>query len=230
MNFIGDLERAFATALYPNRVPIAIGLLIVLVVLVVVARRRGWFGAARRHPGRSALLAAALLAIGGPIGWYLGSPLFIRTELTEAAPSVAQSEASGAPPAPTDAPPSGAAIVPESSSSASPAALAATRTGMFEGADEFHFGRGKASLIEVRPGSWTLRFDDFSVRNGPDLYVYLSPDPNGYADGAIELGTLKATDGAFNTDVPIGTDVSTVQSVVIWCKQFSVEFAVATLD
>jgi hypothetical protein len=222
MTFIGDLERAFATALYPNRVAIALGLVIVLIVLAVVARRRGWLSAARRHPWRSALLAVALLAVGGPTGWYLGSPLFIRTELTEAAPTPVPSQARASPPA---------ASVHESVSPASPgAALAATRTGMFEGADEFHFGQGKASLIEVRPGSWTLRFDDFSVRNGPDLYVYLSPDPTGYADGAIELGTLKATDGAFNTDIPAGTDVSTVRSVVIWCKQFSVEFAVAPLD
>jgi hypothetical protein len=110
------------------------------------------------------------------------------------------------------------------------AALAATRTGTFQGADDFHFGRGTASLIQVRPGSWTLRFEDFSVRNGPDLYVYLSSDPAGYAEGAIELGTLKATDGAFNTDIPAGTDVGAVRSIVIWCKQFSVEFAVAALD
>ena len=65
------------------------------------------------------------------------------------------------------------------------------------------------------------------MRNGPDLYVYLSPDPNGYAEGAIELGRLRATDGSFNTPIPPGTDVRALRSVVIWCSEFAVLFAVA---
>ena len=48
-----------------------------------------------------------------------------------------------------------------------------THRGMFEGADDFHFGRGDALLIETAPGAYTLRFENFSVRNGPDLFVYL---------------------------------------------------------
>ena len=74
-----------------------------------------------------------------------------------------------------------------------------------------------------------MRFEEFSVRNGPDLFVYLSPDPAGYADGVVELGALKATDGTYNMEVPAGTDVSGLHSVVIWCKQFAVQFAVAPL-
>ncbi|MCI0347153.1 MAG: DM13 domain-containing protein [Chloroflexi bacterium] len=210
MSFIGDLERLFATSLYPLRVPIAIGMLVALVVLVLVARRRGWFAAARRHPARTTVLVVALLAVGLPIGWYLGSPLFIRTSLVEAAPSAPAPPAVG--PSPADAGTPG------------------PRSGSFVGADEFHFGSGTAQLLETAPGQWIVRFEDFSVRNGPDLYVYLSPDPAGYAVGAVELGTLKATDGSFNTDVPAGTDVAAIRSVVIWCKQFGVQFAVASLS
>lgn len=84
--------------------------------------------------------------------------------------------------------------------------------------------------MEVTPGTWTLRFEDFAVRNGPDLYVYLSPKAGGYSRDAIELGTLRATEGSFNTPIPTGTDVSGVKSVVIWCKAFSVQFAVAELE
>jgi hypothetical protein len=208
MEWIGELERLFATSLYPLRVPIAIGLVLTLVALVVVARRRGWFAAARRHPGRSTAVAVLLLAVGGPIAWYLGSPLFIRTSLAEPAPA--------------------SSIAPVATGDV--AAPDGTRTGSFVGADEFHFGSGTARVVETAPGVWTVRFDDFSVRNGPDLYVYLSPDPAGYADGAVELGTLKATDGSFNTDVPAGTNVSDMRSVVIWCRQFAVQFAVATLQ
>jgi electron transfer DM13 len=228
MSWIGDLERAFATSLYPLRVPIAIGLTVALVALVLIARRRGWFGAARRHPIRTTALSAALLAVGLPAAWYLGSPLFIRTSLVEPAPSVAaptpHEMASYEPMASAEAPPAPTAL-PSAATTAAP-----ERSGTFTGADDFHFGSGTARLIERSPGEWVVRFEDFSVRNGPDLYVYLSPKASGYADGAVQLGRLKATDGSFNTPIPPGTDLAAVRSVVIWCKQFAVQFAVAPLS
>jgi hypothetical protein len=97
------------------------------------------------------------------------------------------------------------------------------------GADEFHFGSGTARLIETAPGSFTVRLEDFAVRNGPDLFVYLSPSADGYTDGAVELGSLKADRGNQNYEVPAGTDVAAARSVVIWCRQFSVLFAAAEL-
>lgn len=215
MELLGDLERVFATSLYPLRVPIAIGLVIALLVGAMVARRRGWFAAARRHPARTTVLVVALLAVGLPVGWYLGSPLFIRTSLVEPGPG-----ASTGPPA-TAAPASAAAGTLPPSGGA--------RSGEFTGADEFHFGSGTATLVETSPGTWTLRFEDFSVRNGPDLFVYVSPDPAGYTTEATELGTLKATDGSFNYDLPAAIDVEAIRSVVIWCKAFAVTFAVAPL-
>jgi hypothetical protein len=242
MNLIGDLERLFATALYPLRVPIAIATILGLVGLFLVARRRGWFAAARRHPGRATALVAVVLAIGLPLGWYLASPLFIRTELIEPAPVAV---AGAAPAAPAGVAPS-AAATPEPVAGGSPAPSAAEpaapptpeatpfapatlATGGFRGADDFHFGEGTASIIETAPGQYTLRFEAFSVRNGPDLYVYLSPDAAGFADGALELGTLKATDGAFGYELPAGTEPADFASAVIWCKQFAVLFAVAPL-
>ena len=105
-----------------------------------------------------------------------------------------------------------------------------THRGQFQGADDFHFGRGQAQLIETAPGRYTLRFEDFSVRNGPDLFVYLSPNEDGYADAAVSLGELKATDGAFNYEVPPELDVSQYESAIVWCKSFSVLFAVAPLE
>ena len=218
MNLIGDLERLFATSLYPLRVPIAIGTVIGLVVLAVVARRRGWFAAARRHRGRTTALVAVILAIGLPLGWYLASPLFIRTELIEPAPvagtaasPLATAATAGAAPsaaatpepmADSSAPPSPTEPAAPPTQEATPFAPTTLATGGFRGADDFHFGEGTASIIETAPGQYTLRFEAFSVRNGPDLYVYLSPDVDGYADGALELGTLKATDGAFGYELP----------------------------
>ena len=221
MEWLGDLERVFATSLYPLRLPIGIGVVLALLLAVYVARRRGWFAAARRHKGRSTALVLVLLAVGLPTGWYLGSPLFIRTALVEPEPSSAPS-AVPAGPVPTTLAVSPAPVASRQ--------LAPERAGTFTGADDFHFGRGTARLIETAPGVFIVRFEDFSVRNGPDLYVYLSPDPAGYADGVVELGPLKATDGSYNMDVPGETDATAHRSVVIWCKQFAVQFAVAPLS
>ena len=226
MEWLGDLERALATNLYPLRVPIAVGVVIALVVGWRIASRRGWLAAARRHPARSWLVALLVLAVALPAGWYLGSPLFIRTSLVEPAPPNLRTQA------PMTPPPSIPAAAPATAQplpSANPPTLHPSRSGAFTGADDFHFGRGTARLIETEPGRWIVRFEDFSVRNGPDLYVYLSPERDGYAKQAVELGTLKATDGSFNYEVPAAADVGSANSVVIWCKQFAVQFAVAPL-
>jgi len=127
-------------------------------------------------------------------------------------------------PAPTDAPAATVAPTPEPTFGAR-----LTHQGEFHGADDFHFGRGKALLIETGPGKYTLRFEEFSVRNGPDLFVYLSPSADGNAAGSINLGGLKATDGAFNYELPEGTDVARFKSAIVWCRQFSVLFATAPL-
>ena len=228
MPFAGDLERLFAQ-LYPNRVPIAIGTLAVVVALALIGWRRGWHRAALRHPRGTGTLVVAALVVGLPVAWILGSPLFIRTELNEPAPIAVMSPSPTVPEpstSPTIAPSRPPVATPTPSPTPPPLSLA----GQFEGFDDFHFGEGTARLVETAPGEYVVRFEDFSVRNGPDLYVYLSPGPDGHADGAIELGTLKATDGNFNYEVPAGVSVDDVRSVVVWCKAFSVQFAHAPLE
>jgi hypothetical protein len=234
MDEIGRLSRAFFTALYDLRVPVAIASAAAVLILVLVAWRRGWFSAARRHPRATAAALVAALAVGTPTTWYLASPIWIRTSLVEAeptsppadvvpaipAPSVAQ-VVPPAPPPSTEAPPTEPPATP---AAFSPATLA---SGTFDGTDEFHFGRGTASIIETAPGRYRLRLDAFSVRNGPDLYVYLSTAAGGYADDALEVGRLKATDGSFGYDLPAGTEPGAFRSAIIWCKQFSHLFAVA---
>jgi electron transfer DM13 len=227
MPSIGDLANDVAAALYEARIPVAIGSIVAAVLLFIVARRLGWFAAARRHPGRTSALVAAALAVAVPLGWYLGSPIFIRTSLAEPAPIAAE----GAPVAPQASPtPTATRSSQAASASPTPQRSVVVATGSFSGSDEFHFGRGTASIIEVQPGRYHLRLEDFSVRNGPDLYVYLSPDPNGYASDALELGRLKATDGNFGYDLPAGVDPGRFSSAVIWCKQFSHLFATAPLQ
>ncbi|HUG13665.1 MAG TPA: DM13 domain-containing protein [Thermomicrobiales bacterium] len=104
-----------------------------------------------------------------------------------------------------------------------------TLSGQFHGADDFHFGQGTALIIEVEPGRYVLRFEEFSVRNGPDLYVYLSTNPDGASANDYNIGALKATDGSFNYDIPPDVDISIYRSVIIWCEPFAVLFATAPL-
>jgi hypothetical protein len=231
MPSIGDFANDAARIIYELRIPVAIASVALGILASVVAYRRGWLAAARRHPRRSGALVAAVLAVSLPVGWYLGSPIFIRTSLVEAertvAPSAtpAPSAAPSADPAPSDVP-AGSPTAPPI-----PAPFVATtlKVGEFSGTDDFHFGHGTASIVEVEPGRYHLRLADFSVRNGPDLFVYLSPDAEGYADDALELGKLKATDGSFGYDLPAGVDPTRFRSALIWCKQFSHLFAVAPL-
>lgn len=240
MDAIADLGSAFFAALYDFRVPVAIGSVVAVAVMLVVARQRGWFAAARRHPGRSGIALAIALAIGLPLTWYLASPIFIRTALVEPEPAAAIASTSPSPtattPVATAQPPSGSPAVapstaptevPSPSPEPTPFERVTIASGAFYGSDEFHFGNGSARIIETGPGRYRLRLEDFSVRNGPDLYVYLSPAADGYADGALEVGTLKATDGSFGYDLPAGTDPDDFASAIIWCKQFSQLFATA---
>ncbi|MCU0506718.1 MAG: hypothetical protein MUE82_13325, partial [Chloroflexi bacterium] len=83
MPFLGDLERFAATTLYPWRFAIAALAIAATAGFVALAIRRGWFAAARRHPGRTGALVAAVVVVLAPASWYLGSPLFVRTELQE---------------------------------------------------------------------------------------------------------------------------------------------------
>ena len=99
--------------------------------------------------------------------------------------------------------------------------------GEFYGADDFHFGSGTALIIETEPGVYVFRVENFSVQNGPDLFMYLSTNSGGLSEDTLNLGVLKATDGSFNYDIPPGTDISQFQSAIVWCREFAVLFATA---
>ena len=225
MEWIGDLERAFAAAIYPNRVAVALVLGALLVGLVWIARRRGWTNVARRHPRGTAAILVPALAIALPLGWYLASPLVLSKTIDEPAPIAVVAT----PPVTATASPRPATASPAPIVTPSPTPAPFAKSGTFRGADDFHFGRGTARLLETAPGQFVVRLENFEVRNGPDLYVYLSPVADGYTRSAIEIGRLKADKGNQNYPVPAGVDPSSALSVVIWCKQFSVLFATAPL-
>lgn len=224
----GDLER-IAADLYPYRWPISIGLVLVLAAVGFVAIRLGWHQAVLRHKLLAVGIAVPILAVTLLLGNYTLSPLWERSHLEESSPlALAADTGSDAPAPATES--EGAPAPVEPASAAEPNfEPRVTHQGELAGADDFHFGEGTALIIETAPGVYTLRFEEFSVRNGPDLFVFLSPSDSGNADGAVNLGELKATDGAFNYELPPGLDPAQFRYALVWCEDFSVLFASAEL-
>lgn len=140
--------------------------------------------------------------IAGNAFWYLASPLWIDRVVAEAAPISAQSTG---------------------------------RSGMFKDADLAHKGSGKAEFLNT-DGLDLLRLTDFKVTNGPDLEVWLV-EKSGVENSAdvkgskwLSLGALKGNIGDQSYQIPAGTDISKYKSAVIWCEQFGVLFASASLN
>ncbi|TMB98156.1 MAG: DM13 domain-containing protein [Chloroflexi bacterium] len=238
MSIFGDLETFLSDDLYPYRFPLAIGFVLLLLAGAFLAYRAGWHRLIWRHRLASAAIGLPLIALAVFALYPLVSPLFERSLACEASPIAGagagsekcENQVAAAPAGTVGSSPgaSTATALPTAAPTPQPTfAARVVQQGQFKGADDFHYGSGKALLIETAPGQYTLRFEDFSVRNGPDLYVYLSTELEAYGDGSLQLGTLKATDGAFNYEVPPGTDGSKFKSALVWCKQFSVLFAVA---
>ncbi|MSR67834.1 hypothetical protein EXS65_03365 [Candidatus Peribacteria bacterium] len=188
------------------------------------------------------------------IGWYLGSPLFFDTivdeqlpipssgltddekqrvseiesltpELVDAMPEQERMEAKRAMEELGEKMPDTVADEPMES----PPAV--ELSGSFKDADNFHRGSGTATVYLLPDGKRILRFEDFTVTNGPALSVYLVRDTNGNVDsGSLDLGKLKGNKGSQNYDIPADVDLGLYKSVVIWCVPFGVTFATASLQ
>jgi hypothetical protein len=158
--------------------------------------------------------------IGLPVAWWLLSPLWVNVQVDESFPTAA-------------------AQVVEPTAMEEPAAMTeeAGMTMLAQGAfyNIVHAGSGQAIVYQLADGSRVLRLQDFSVDNGPDLYVYLvpvNPVPDTIGSeipGSVNLGALKGNLGDQNYDIPADLDLSQFQSVVIWCRAFRVPFSAAPL-
>lgn len=97
--------------------------------------------------------------------------------------------------------------------------------------DLIHKGSGQAAVYEQDQKS-ILRFENFNVTNGPDLYVYLSKERN--LEGLrpdigdfVSLGKLKSPIGDQTYLLP--ENYEDYPSVLIWCRAFGVLFSVAEI-
>jgi hypothetical protein len=171
----------------------------------------------RISPPARAALAVALLALGA-FGWWTISPLFITTTLHDDLPAASTATFAAAVTATTTA------------ATPAPAGPKTLATGQLQRVDDLHRGTGPVSLVELE-GKTYLRFENVAIQNGPDLHVYLARGSGGAYDGSrdLYLGALKATNGSFNYELPVGTSALDYRSVVVWCRAFTVLFTWADL-
>ncbi|MEM9089392.1 MAG: DM13 domain-containing protein [Cyanobacteria bacterium P01_F01_bin.53] len=108
-------------------------------------------------------------------------------------------------------------------------AQAATPTASFVG--DAHPTTGSAQIVEVE-GQRYLEFDGaFRTDAGADLVVLLHNEavPESYnADNYINLGQVQRVAGVQRYAIPADADLASVQSAVIWCREFNVTFGYAT--
>jgi hypothetical protein len=196
------------------------------------------------------------------LGWYLAGPLLFNQRVDEAfpaavpaamqparaadapaataAPTAMSSPAMAAPAAtaghPTAAP-AAMADHPTAAAAPTPARPLLLREGAFGSMDDnLHKGQGRAAIYHLADGTRLLRLEDFSVTNGPDLYVYLSASASPRtardfgAAPSVNLARLKGNVGNQNYSLPADLDLADFQSVVIYCKKYDVIISTAALS
>ena len=153
--------------------------------------------------------------------WWLASPLFITKKVNEALPdgrpNPSASPLQASQPQPTIGPPQ----------SLPSAELAVLSEGIFTGFDKLHQASGTARIIQTGGKTYVRFEEDFTVTNGPDLFVHLGKA--GAYDPDANIGMLKGNEGSQNYEIPEGIDVSQYSEVWIWCRAFSVPFGKAVL-
>jgi len=164
--------------------------------------------ALRRPPVLSALTVFVVLLVAVAV-WFKPWGLILNETVSEAAPVPI-------------------AVTSPSNGAPTPTALAGLdRTGTFEPGE--HEISGTVRFIHTGKGV-VLRLENLATTNGPDVRVYLSRGANGeVGPGDFEVAPIKGNLGSQNYLLAVGTAVSTYDSVVIWCKRFSVGFGHAVL-
>lgn len=148
--------------------------------------------------------------------YYLISPLFIQTELSEAVPEFNQISS------PEEVSSTSGGVSLESEATAGPQTDGPFAVVGTAG----HEARGSAFLIS-QGDERVLRYEEYYTINGPNLHVYLATDLE--ASEYVDLGPLKATSGNINYDIPEGVDLSTYRYALVWCVPFGVLFNSAEL-
>lgn len=178
-----------------------------------------------RRPAVLAAAAVVLVAGGFAVYWFAPWNLVVDRTVDEALPSIAPSQ-------PVDDGAGDAAADGDAGTDdRGPATLS---RGPFRSLE--HATRGSALVVELADGSRLVRLEGLETSNGPDLRVILSSeapqdDWHVYDDGELlDLGALKGNFGSSNYEIPDDAVLSDFESVVVWCRRFSVGFGVAPIE
>jgi len=88
---------------------------------------------------------------------------------------------------------------------------------------------GRATLREVTPGTLRLDFSsDFSLSNGPGLFVMLS-NSEFPSDDAVTIGGFISPTGPQMYTIPEGVTLDSFTHVLVHCVPYDVTFAAAEL-
>ena len=178
------------------------------------------------------LLIIVFIVIAFPIAWYLISPLWRVEERNEASPLAAPQvhdaldDMTPEKNAQFEAAVEKAQSEVKTMSEAMP--LSSTRIiARGEFMARAHEVEGRALLIETPTGK-IIRFEDFETINGPNLHIYLASSLGD--DDYVDLGTIRATKGNVNYEVPAGADTARYSKVLVSCVPFQVLFSFAELN
>lgn len=98
-------------------------------------------------------------------------------------------------------------------------------------------GGGAARIYEVAGATprRILRFEDFSVSQNTDLFIWLSEaeSPKTSAEAVdkpkVVLGELRSTLGPQNYEIPADLPLDRIRSIVIWCQPVAIVYSAAAL-
>ena len=142
------------------------------------------------------------------VGWWMVSPLFLDEVVDEDLPTTIEATTNAE----------------ETSNEESPAV---SHSGMFVDGDDTHHASGIVTSFYTDSKQW-VRFENFEVTNGPDLYTVLVKEGQSTDEGTI-LGKLKGNVGSQNYRIPDSSSLEEGDRIVVWCKAFEVDFGFAEL-
>jgi hypothetical protein len=176
----------------------------------------------RRRPAYWAVAAFVLTAAVVAGYWFAPWKLFTNKQVDEALPAVV-----GA------ATPTGAATASRPTPSPGVQLLA---QGSFVSHE--HQTSGTVQLVQLPNGRRQLILRNLSTSDGPDVWVWLSDQPvkpdratwSSFTSGRyVAVAPLKGNRGNQVYDIPASADLTTLHSVALWCRRFSVSFGAAAL-
>jgi len=185
--------------------------------------------AIRRHPRTLVLVGAGALAgLVAALLWFQPWKLWVDDRVNEGVPGAVEAEAAD----PDQEPSPTSDTEGENTEPTEPTGPTTVARGEFRSLE--HTTQGRALVLELPNGDRFLRFEDFATSNGPDLKVYLSAAPassddDAFNDDFVDLGPLKGNIGNQNYAIPPDVDLRKYASAVVWCRRFTVGFAVAPL-